>query len=153
MSKNNTCKHENCRVIQKEETYPVLGENTTIVANVKVCDDCGEEILDFELDEDNLRRAYKRYKKNHALMTAEEISNLRKKYGISQRTLATLIGCSQATIVGYESGSIQNNTHNSIMHMLLKPENMAEILEVKEDELSKKEVTTIRNALTHMDSA
>jgi putative zinc finger/helix-turn-helix YgiT family protein len=152
MSKRITCKHENCRVIQKEETYPVLGENTTIVANVKVCEDCGEEILDFELDEENLRRAYKKYKKNHALMTAEEISNLRKKYGISQRTLAALIGCSQATVVRYESGSIQNNTHNSIMHMLLKPENMAEILEMKEDELSKKEITTIRNALAHMDT-
>ena len=86
------------------------------------------------------------------VMTAEEISNLRKKYGISQRTLAALIGCSQATVVRYESGSIQNNTHNSIMHMLLKPENMAEILEMKEDELSKKEITTIRNALAHMDT-
>lgn len=65
MSMKMICKHENCSVIQKEETYPVLGEDTTIIANVKVCDDCGMEVLDFELDDDNLRRAYVKYNKNH----------------------------------------------------------------------------------------
>jgi YgiT-type zinc finger domain-containing protein len=72
------CKHKNFTVIQREETYPVLGENTTIIANVKVCDDCGEDVFDFELDEENLKRAFKKYKRNHALMTAEEICALRK---------------------------------------------------------------------------
>ncbi len=43
-------KHENFKIIQKEETYPVMGEDTTIVVNVKVCEDCGEEVFDFNLD-------------------------------------------------------------------------------------------------------
>ena len=43
------CGHKNCKVIYKEETYPVFGVNTTIIANVKVCKDCGEEIFDFTL--------------------------------------------------------------------------------------------------------
>ena len=146
------CKHVNFTVVQKEETYPVLGENTTIIANVKVCDDCGEDVFDFELDEENLKRAFKKYKRNHALMTAEEICALRKKYNISQRTLATLIGCSQATVVRYENGNIQNNTHNNIMRMLLKPENMADILEIKEEELSEKEVLAIKKSLSELNS-
>lgn len=147
------CKHKNFKIIQKEETYPVLGENTTILASVKVCEDCGEEVFDFKLDDENLKRAFKKYKRNHALMTADEICALRKKYNISQRTLATLIGCSQATVVRYENGSIQNNTHNNIMRMLLKPENMADLLEIKEEELSKKEVSSIRRALVQLNSS
>ena len=146
------CEHKNFSIIQKEETYPVLGEDTTIVANVKVCNDCGEEIFDFELDEDNLQRAFSVYKRKHALMTAMEIMALRRKYNISQRTLATLIGCSQATVVRYENGNIQNNTHNNIMRMLQRPENMAEILEVKEEELSSREVGNIKGALAKLDS-
>ncbi|MBE5824311.1 MAG: YgiT-type zinc finger protein [Butyrivibrio sp.] len=63
------CKHKNSRIIEKEETYPVLGEGTTIVANVKVCSDCGKEIFDLRLDEDNMQRAFAKYKQNHALMT------------------------------------------------------------------------------------
>lgn len=147
-----TCKHKNFSIIQKEETYPVLGENTTIVANVKVCDDCGEEVFDFKLDEDNLQRAFSQYRRKHALMTAMEIMALRRKYNISQRTLATLIGCSQATVVRYENGNIQNNTHNNIMRMLQKPENMMEILEVKEEELSPREVDNIKEALAKINS-
>ncbi len=68
-----TCQHKNFRIIKKEETYPVLGEDTTIVANVKVCNDCGEEVFDFYLDEDNLQRAFSKYKRKHALMTTEEM--------------------------------------------------------------------------------
>ncbi|WP_026520062.1 type II TA system antitoxin MqsA family protein [Butyrivibrio sp. FCS006] len=147
------CKHKNFKVEQREETYPVLGEDTTIVANVKVCCDCGADIFDFQLDEDNLKRAFTKYKRNHALMTAEEICDLRKKYNISQRTLATLIGCSQATIVRYENGNIQDNTHNNIMRMLQKPENMAEMLEIKEEELTEKEVSSIRKALSDLNSS
>ncbi len=147
------CSHKNIRIIQKEETYPVLGENTTIMANVKVCNDCGTELFDFALDEDNLKRAFLKYKRNHALMTAKEICALRNKYNISQRTLATLIGCSQATIVRYENGNIQNNTHNNIMRMLQKPENMSDILAIKEEELSPKEVRSIRKALYNLNAS
>ncbi len=151
---NNTigCKHINCRIDDKEETYPVLGENITILASVKTCCDCGREVFDYALDESNLRKAFAKYKRNHSLMTAEEICALRKKYNISQRTLATLIGCSQATIVRYEGGNIQNNTHNNIMRMLQKPENMAEMLEIKEEELSNKEVEAIRSSLMNIES-
>ena len=45
-----SCEHKNCKVIAKEETYPVFGVDTTIIANVKVCQDCGEEIFDYWLD-------------------------------------------------------------------------------------------------------
>ncbi len=147
------CKHKRFHVICKDETYPVLGEDITINARVKICDDCGAEVLDYELDNDNLNKAFRAYKRKHALLSAEEICALRKKYGISQRTLATLIGCSQATIVRYENGNIQDNTHNNIMRMLQRPENMAELLEIKEEELSQKEVQTIRNALSNLETA
>ena len=77
------CRHKNFKIIQKEETYPVLGEKTTILANVKVCEACGEEVFDYKLDDENLKRAFRKYKRNHALMTADEICELRKKYNIS----------------------------------------------------------------------
>lgn len=45
-------------VIQREETYPVLGTPTTITANVRVCSTCGTDLFDMELDEANMTRAY-----------------------------------------------------------------------------------------------
>ncbi|WP_026664627.1 type II TA system antitoxin MqsA family protein [Butyrivibrio sp. FC2001] len=144
---NRQCNHKNYEIISKEETYPVHGEDTTILANVKVCKDCGEEIFDFKLDDENLKRAFLKYKKNHALMTSSEIIELRNKYGLSQRTLAVLIGCSQSTIVRYEKGDIQNNTHNNIMRMLTNPDNMDELLDIKEEELTPRDVNAIREKI------
>ena len=59
------CKHKNCIVIQREETYPCYGIPTTITANVKVCQDCGKDVFDFKLDDDNLKRAFAKYHNEH----------------------------------------------------------------------------------------
>ncbi len=144
-----SCRHKNFDIIKREETYPVRGEDTTIIANVKVCRDCGKEVFDYTLDSDNLRRAFLQYKKKHALLNSNDIVMLRKKYNISQRTLAKLIGCSQATIVRYEKGDIQNNAHNSVMRMLQYTENFKELAEIKEDELDANEIKNIKEALSN----
>ena len=52
------CKHENTKIITKDETYPVLGNPITITASVKVCCDCGQELFDYDLDDNNLRMAF-----------------------------------------------------------------------------------------------
>ncbi|SDB66297.1 type II TA system antitoxin MqsA family protein [Butyrivibrio sp. INlla16] len=144
-----SCSHKNFDIIKREETYPVRGEDTTIIANVKVCRDCGKEVFDYTLDSDNLKRAFFQYKKKHSLLNSNDIVMLRKKYNISQRTLAKLIGCSQATIVRYEKGDIQNNTHNSVMRMLQYTENFKELAELKEDELDSNEIKNIKEALVN----
>ncbi len=54
------CNHVNCKIIDKEETYPVLGENITILASVKTCCDCGREVFDYELDESNLKKGVRK---------------------------------------------------------------------------------------------
>ncbi len=52
------CTQRYTTVIQRAETYPVLGEPTTITANVRVCSTCGTDLFDMELDEANMTRAY-----------------------------------------------------------------------------------------------
>jgi YgiT-type zinc finger domain-containing protein len=66
---NKICKHQNYKIIQREETYPCYGVPTTIIANVKVCNDCGEDVFDFKLDDDNLKRAFEKYREEHYLIS------------------------------------------------------------------------------------
>lgn len=49
------------------ETYPVYGEPTTIKATVRFCDECGADLFDEILDNNNLREAYKKYAVKHNL--------------------------------------------------------------------------------------
>ena len=55
------------KIVKKEETYPVKGEQITIQATVCTCAQCGEELMSFEYDDDNLRKAYAEYRTRHGL--------------------------------------------------------------------------------------
>lgn len=130
------CSHKNTTIIEKNETYVVKGEKITVNAEIKKCETCNQELFDMNLDTENLKRAYRKYKQNHNLMQSEEIIMLRKKFGLTQNMLAVLVGCTQATIARYEKGSIQNETHNTALVLLKKFENIKEIFEKKKSEFN-----------------
>ena len=137
------CPHTDSYIIGKDETYIVKGEPITIEASVRVCQQCHEDIFDMELDSENLRQAYQKYKQIHGLLMASDIIRIRKKYKLSQRTFAKLIGCTQATLVRYEKGAIQNDTHNRLIYLLDSYDNMAEMFAKVKGELSEKEIEKI----------
>ena len=58
-------KEVNTKVIQKEETLPVKGKPITLIVPVRVCADCGEEIIDEKLDDKTLRLFYGVYKRTY----------------------------------------------------------------------------------------
>lgn len=49
------------------ETYPVKGEDITIKAQVRFCNQCGSDVWDETLDPQNLERAYSIYRQKHNL--------------------------------------------------------------------------------------
>lgn len=125
--KSKKCLHENFVIVEKKEVYEVKEEKIEVVAKVKKCKDCGEELFDVELDTENLKQAYRKYKNGHSLLQSEEIIALRKKFHLTQNMLAMLVGCTQATIARYENGSIQSETHNTALVLLQNPDNIRKI--------------------------
>lgn len=99
-------------LIQKEETYLVRGEPFTIDATVCTCAHCGEEIMTEEYDDDNLRKAYAKYRSLHGLLQPEEIKAIRESYGISQVAFARMVGENDNAIARYENGSLQTKAAN-----------------------------------------
>lgn len=109
-----TCKCEQeILLVQKEETYPVKGEPITINATVCTCVHCGEEIMTEEYDDDNLRKAYAKYRSRHGLLQPEEIKAIREQYGVSQVAFARIIGVDDKAIARYENGSLQDEATNT----------------------------------------
>lgn len=130
------CSHKKTTIIERQETYVVKGDEITIDAKIRKCENCNEEIFDIKLDTENLKRAYRKYKQKYNLMQAEEIIELRKNFGLTQNMLAVLVGCTQATIARYEKGSIQSETHNTALVLLKKFDNVKEIFEKKKSEFN-----------------
>lgn len=107
-----TCDREvDAQVVRKQEVFPVKGEPIEVVADVLVCSDCDESIFDEELDGQTLNRAYEEYRLKHNLLFPGTIRRIRERYG-SGRTVATLLGWSQATMVRYEHGAIPDTAHH-----------------------------------------
>ena len=64
-----TCESMHCtRIIEKEQTLYVKGKSITLIAPVRICEVCGEEILDEELDYATLDRFYDEYRKLENLL-------------------------------------------------------------------------------------
>lgn len=118
-----------------EETYPVRGEPITVQSKVAICSRCHEKIFDEELDSENINRAYEIYRKKHDLLLPGEISEIREKYGISQISLAKLLGWGEVTINRYENGAIQDKAHDEVLRLLNHPRTMNHFYERNHERL------------------
>lgn len=58
------------------------------------------------------------YRRSCRLLTSTEICGIRKKYGISQTDLATLLGMGAKTITRYESSQIQDAANDAMLRKL-----------------------------------
>lgn len=117
------------KIISKEEVYPVRGEKIKIDAKVSLCTDCGRELFNKDLDGQNLNLAYSLYRKKHCLLSPEEIRNIREKYSLSQRALGRLLEWGEITINRYETGGLQDPSHNEVLLFIKDPKNMRQIFD------------------------
>jgi putative zinc finger/helix-turn-helix YgiT family protein len=123
-------------IIDREETYPVKGDPTTIIAKVRICDICGGDSSDSKLIDESLLRAYDKYREKHKIISRYGIKELLKKYDISQRSLAALLGWGDITIHRYERGNIPDEAHSLILRFIEDPVNMQKLFNEYKDRLN-----------------
>ena len=119
------CSHKRTLVIDKKNTYTVLGElDVSVNAKVRVCEDCGEEIFDMELDEANTRKAYDKYRQAKGLLTMGEIKYIRRQLDISPETMDRLLNCKKGATRHYEEGGVQTYQYDMLARLLNDTENV-----------------------------
>lgn len=137
-------------VVKRNEEYTVKDEKIEIEAEVCICRNCGEELFDKELDEQNIERVLAKYRKIHGLLSAKEIRNVRENYGLSQRAFSKLLKWGEVTMNRYEMGAVQDKAHNNTLLLLKKPENMLNILENNIGVLSSSKEKQLRERLSQL---
>ena len=139
------------KIITRQETFKVCGEDITIDAQVLVCAECGEELFCEELDSATLVNAYNEYRRKHKLLLPDEIKKIREQYGLSQRSFAKLLNWGDKTICRYENGSIQDKAHNSLLLFLREPENMRTYLTENEIALDERQKTKLLDTVEKLE--
>ncbi len=105
-------------VEERTMEFPVRNEPVTITGDVRICNECEGECFDEQLDEVLLQKAYDVYRHLHGIMTPSQIRLTREKFGLSQRNLAKLLGWGEVTITRYETGSLPDHAHNTMLSSL-----------------------------------
>lgn len=117
------------RLEQRQEEYPVKGFPIKVDATVNVCMECGHPVWDSELDDKNLKKAFRIYRQRNNLLMPEEIKQIRQQYGLSQVDFARVLGLGDKTIARYENGSIQDEAQNNLILLMKEPENFQLLLQ------------------------
>ena len=91
-------------------------------------DSNGEEIFDRDIEIENDYRLYNVYKKENNLLTDSEIKKIRRKYNLTQKEYAFVIGVGEITVHRFEKGAIQTESVDSIMRLSEDPDNMCFLL-------------------------
>lgn len=132
---------------QRKETHSVRGEDIEVDLAVKLCEQCGEILFDEERDGALLDKVYAEYRRRAGLQTSAEIKEVRLRYGLSQRSFATLLGMSQATVNRYEAGGLQDQAHDALIRAYANPETMRDLVEHRGRLLSDRQRAELLNRL------
>ena len=122
------------RCERRPTEFEVRGETLSFEVPVKVCPVC--KTVDAEQGVDPAAIAFGEYRKRRGLLTPEEIKDIRKRFRLSQKSLAALLGMSEATVNRYEGGGLQDEAHDQAIRACRNPEVMRDLLRRRGDRLS-----------------
>jgi putative zinc finger/helix-turn-helix YgiT family protein len=140
-------KDRRLRHVRKNVSYEVRGETVAVEVPMTVCPVCGTEQVESSYKLDPVEVAYEEFRKRHRLLTPAQIRKIREGYGLSQKSFATLLGMSEATINRYEGGSLQEATHDNLLRWCEFPEVMADLLSRRGDLISTRQQTEVERSL------
>jgi len=110
------------------EELNVRGELIEVKVEYYKCTECGEEFEDPSSNDDPLDSAYKEYRHKHGMIQPEEIREMRRLYGLTQKELSKLIGWGGATLSRYENGALQDDAHDRVLQLIKNPENVHRLI-------------------------
>ena len=101
------------------------------------CDAADELYMDERQIQENDIKLKNAYRRAEGLLTSDEISDIRSRYGITQSDLCTLFGWGGKTITRYESHQVQDRAHDTILKKIYRdPEWFLSLLKDAKNNLS-----------------
>lgn len=111
-------------------SYDIRGHEISITAPAKFDDETHQVIHDLELDNQAAKMALAKFRRIYKVVSPQQIKDLRKKWHLSQRKLAQVLGWSPSTVALYETGAIPTNGNNRLLKVLIKDDGvMKEFIE------------------------
>jgi len=109
-----TCEdNRETKTVERDETYTVRGREIAVPVTTTVCQTCGADVGSDEQDQRVLDAIHAEYRRQVDLLTPKRIRSIRRRYRLSQKSFAALLGMSEATVNRYEKGGLQDQVHDN----------------------------------------
>lgn len=149
---------ENCNKlvgynIVEKNTYQTIREKKYYYNKIYAfCNDCGEELSDSDITDENLRRLDKAFRLEEHIITVDEISEILRKYKIGKKPLAKLLGWGEVTLIRYLNGdSVPTRPYSDELYKILNDSNyMLEVLEGNKDRITTSAYNKVKNEINAM---
>ncbi|MFA9397393.1 MAG: type II TA system antitoxin MqsA family protein [Clostridiaceae bacterium] len=125
----NKCVCPNC---DKEVTYHLRedvieeykGKKVNVNIKIAVCDECNEDIFVSNIEEENLRKLYDKYRSMADIISPTDIIAFRDRYSISQRELVSILNWGKMTINRFERGALPSKTYSDTLKLIINKEDV-----------------------------
>ncbi len=104
------------------------GENVSFEKCFYHCVDTGMEFADEGLERANLKRMYDTYRRSHGIPTAEELTRMRRRYGIPSGAMSIILGLGENQFGLYEEGTVPTLSIGKLLALAEDPAIMREML-------------------------
>ncbi|KAA9341145.1 type II TA system antitoxin MqsA family protein [Larkinella humicola] len=132
-------------VIKKStiQTLTYRSQTFQIHAHYYECVDTSETFTTEDLDALNLLQLHNQYRERNHILFPEQIKALRERYGVSQRTMSTLLGFGINQYRSYEEGEIPSLSNAKLMNLIRDARNFRELVLDRKDELKERELADL----------
>ena len=123
------------------------GETISYDRSFYHCVDTGMEFADEELESMNLKRLYNAYRSIHGIPTAEELKQMRERYGIPSSAMSIILGLGENQFGLYEEGTVPTPSVGRLLALAMEPANMRDMLQAARGSFSEKQYAKYFSAI------
>jgi putative zinc finger/helix-turn-helix YgiT family protein len=139
------------KFVERNEELIVRGERIPVVMEFYHCEECGEDFEKPRQDYDPVEVAFRIYREQRGMLQPEQIMQFRKRIGLTQKELSSLLGIGIATLNRYENGALQSEAHDSMMRLCMQPRNLLKVAGEKSENFSPERSGQIIEAINAID--
>ncbi len=143
--------NENTQIELREELQKneIKGHIVTTLVTNAYCVQCGNEVYIPQINDENIDKIDKQYRKEIGIILVSEIEELLEKYDIGTKPLSNLLGWGECTILRYLKGQIPNKEHSDKLKSIKNPYNFLEIYKKNKEVLTDVARKKIEKALAN----
>ncbi len=142
---DNCNEYTDYKVIKRQERIEIKDETISTESKIAICKSCGNELFEPYLENENLKQVYREYARRKNLVLPDEIKKIRKKYGVSQKLFAIILGVGKATIERYETGAIPSSLISELIKKSKEPQFFLDLLEKNKENISRSDYKEIKS--------